>query len=134
MTAAAQVFAEKHCPNCRRMKPVEAFRSHCYCLECRAAYQRARHKAIREGSWKPKTRCEYTAQRASAVIRDAQPPEPPPPLFPPVTEAAEDRLRTLMLAFMAEFGFTALHVTYVKLEGEVARKRRMDVAREGWIA
>lgn len=47
---------------------------------------------------------------------------------------SETALRLALLAYMAEFGFTALKVTYTRLEGEVARTHRLELAREGWIA
>lgn len=52
----------------------------------------------------------------------------------PLVDPSETALRLAMLAYMAEFGFTKLRVTYTRLEGEIARVRRRELAAEGWIA
>lgn len=134
MNALAQVFTERHCSMCKRLKPLEAFSpSAMRCLDCNRTYQRERNARIREGTWKPRG---YEQRGRPFPIVSAPPPTSPvePEQLSAIPGAAEASLRFAIEAFMVEFGFTALKVTYTRLEGEIARKHRLDIAREGWIA
>lgn len=139
MSAAAQVFDERHCPNCRRMKPAEEFRSHCYCTECKRTYNQSRYAKMQDGTWKPKTVAERAPPRPRLVERVPDPVvEVQQTVYVAVaavtTPAQEARLEAAMEAFMLEFGFTTLRVVYTRLEGSIGRKHRLELAREGWIA
>jgi hypothetical protein len=131
---SALPILERHCPNCRRLKPVEEFRSNRYCVTCKASYARHRYAEMKAGTWKPKAREEYAPPRPR--ITGAVPVEAVHvhPTAAPTTSAQETRLREALEAFMLEFGFTTLRVVYARLEGEVARKFRGTLARDGWIA
>jgi hypothetical protein len=138
---APLILPERHCPNCRLLRPVDQFRSHRYCVECQADYHARRYQRMQDGSWKPKTPAERAPQRPR-ILPGAKPvtpacgPElkytgPAPAVSTPDQEA---QLRHALEAFMVEFGFTALRVVYARLEGEIARKHRRTLARDGWIA
>jgi hypothetical protein len=131
---AALVFVERHCSKCRRLRPVEQFRFSRYCADCIATYNRQRNAAIQDGTWTPKTIAERAPRRCGvdyqplveAVAERAQ------PLV--ITPEGEHALRAAIEAFMDEFGFTALRVTFTRLEGEIAHTRRLELAVQGWIA
>lgn len=99
----------RRCPRCKLEKHAEAFTPvDCYCRACRGEIN-----------------TEYAQKRK---LRYASQPAISP------ADTPEHRLRVAMLAYMREFGFSRLRVTYTRLEGEIARSKRIELAREGWIA
>lgn len=52
----------------------------------------------------------------------------------PIVPAVETELKAALKAYMAEFGFTQLRVTYTRLENEIAREHRLELFLEGWVA
>ena len=55
-------------------------------------------------------------------------------LSEPTTPLVEEHLRSAMLAYLSAYGFTKLHLTNKRLEGEIAREHRAELFLEGWIA
>lgn len=123
MNALARAFETRRCTMCKTTKPAEAFSSTSLrCRDCNRAYQKDRNRKLRAGTWKPHGVMQVTPPKLAhtgAASTSAQ---------------AEASLRYALEAFMVEFGFTALKVTYTRLEGELSKKHRLDLAREGWIA
>jgi hypothetical protein len=128
MNAIAPVFAERHCTCCWLLKPREEFAAHpTWCRECKSKYMRDRYAAQKAGTWKAKPREEYRRPRSIP-----QPARNPAANIVPF--GAETVLRAAMVSFLMAFGFTALRATLTRLEGEIAREHREQLAREGWIA
>jgi hypothetical protein len=139
MTSPA-FFTERHCARCRRMKPVEEFRSNGYCTACKSAYNAERNEALKAGKWKPKKVAErapplsYRGKPTAAGVAAGLPERPEPPAAKVVVPfGADAALQAAMSAFMREHGFGALHATLARIESELARSKRAELFREGWI-
>jgi hypothetical protein len=123
---AARSLILRECPRCLVRQPLADF-SPCssYCRPCKRTYDRVRAQRLRSGTWQP-------------YIKGNSLPPPPRPIPVAVVASSpadvESGLRSAMAAFLRECGFTALRKTYVRLENELARSKRVELAREGWIA
>lgn len=133
--AAHAVFATAICPRCSVRQPLEDF-SPCssYCRPCRRAYDAARLRAKRAGTWNPIHRDSYRRGPApvevrapSPVVRVERAPATPPP-------GADAALRDAIYDYFRAYGFTRLRTKTEALITELAKNKRVDLAREGWIA
>lgn len=127
--AEPALFATSVCPTCRERKPLAEFSPcSCYCRPCKNAYDSARMRAKRAGTWGPDRRGTYVRQPLPEPIL-----ETPRPLLVP-GPGDDDALRSAIHDYFRTYGFTRLRSTTEKLITDLARNRRVDLAREGWIA
>lgn len=130
MTAlpAYSVFNTAICPRCSERKPVADFSPRSsYCRPCKNQYDAARHAARRNGTWAPKHRSDYV--RHSAPLKAVAPAAPEP--FQPGPDGA---LRAAIYDYFRANGFTQLRAKTEALITELAKNKRVELAREGWIA
>jgi hypothetical protein len=126
MAAAAHDLELRICRQCRAMKSHEEITHGNMCRDCKCAYMRDRAAQVRAGTWAPTPGKRRQPAPREVVRVDFTP--------PPVPISAGTTLKAAMVAFPERYGFSALNRETGVLLGQIARERRNEIAREGWIA
>lgn len=131
MSEAAAMFVTARCPRCAVRKPLSDFSpGTSACKPCRSAYVMDRRRAISAGAWAPNLDESYPRH----TLAMERPVVEPAPMFPLPPAGADAALSAAIHDYFRAYGFTRLRTATEALITELAKNKRVDLAREGWIA